>query len=290
MKNDRDDYDVEPLRRNYGLWRRVSWFLLDAGMVWLENEQKRQSVVIIRGGWRNGGWRDGVALQSYYMRHGGAHRDRLMEPLAHYSIFPLNATAPRWRYEPGLAGKREARIALLPSEVGELIADLTVPPDVQLAEVPRFVGSDGSIFFFHRVVPHVGPDYAPGMDYGLVSAHHVHYFHSSTGTLCGKPIKLRRDAPVGTCIEAGQDNSFPWSPDRPPVPRIRLHPVLREAQFFAGLEAEGQFQTLRDDQRPVMTSLDHDDQNMNFGYYLGQITEAPTAVGLPFTKLICRPG
>ena len=44
------------VRRDYGLWRRLTWFLLDALLVWLIQEGRPQRSVLITGGWFSGVW------------------------------------------------------------------------------------------------------------------------------------------------------------------------------------------------------------------------------------------
>ena len=154
-----------PIRQSYGLWRRISWFLLDALLVWLEVTKQDQEAVMLRSGWLNGKWRENVRLRSSMMRNCGKHRDHLAEPIAPFDIFPLNVPAPRWRYHEGLPGALEGRIATQTLADGTRIADLTILAEVQLQDIPRFSSEDGTIFFFHRVEPNVGPEYAPIMTY-----------------------------------------------------------------------------------------------------------------------------
>ena len=48
--------DHTAVRNDYGLWRRLTWFLLDALLVWLIEERRRQRSVLVLGGWFNGSW------------------------------------------------------------------------------------------------------------------------------------------------------------------------------------------------------------------------------------------
>src|SRR5215213_9248303 len=80
------------------------------------------------------------------------------------------------------------------------VADLSDPISKQLAEVPRCVSTAGDILFFHRVVPFLGPEYAPGLEYGLYAEGYalmVSDFHAS---LRGLPIRVDPAAKRETAI------------------------------------------------------------------------------------------
>jgi hypothetical protein len=278
------DARYAPLHKSYGLWRRVAWFLLDAVQVWLHATDKAQRKLTIRGGWVGGAWSDNVRLEISSRRDGGS-RDRLATPLDPYGLYPLDAPAPIWRYFEGLAGAREGWIATHRDAAGALVADLSVPAERQLGDAPRFVADDGTILFFNRVVSHVGPDYAPARHYGLLSWTHVHYFGDRHGTLCGEPVPLAGQAASGVLAER---TSEPLKKLTGQETRPRLHPSLREAQFFAGLEAYGLIFGRPLTSMPLMAALDSG-QTCHFGYGLAQISDPPIAVGLPFTSIEAWP-
>ena len=232
---------------------------------------------MLRSGWLNGKWRENVRLRSSMMRNCGKHRDHLAEPIAPFDIFPLNVPAPRWRYHEGLPGALEGRIATQTLADGTRIADLTILAEVQLQDIPRFSSEDGTIFFFHRVEPNVGPEYAPSMTYGLLSKTHVHYFNLH-GSLCEKPIALGTTQGDGVIQETSQ------SPFSKGITIPRLHPTLREAQLFAGLEAYGLKVgpgNVKSPKMPDMIDIEFG-QSHKFGYGLGALNDSPISVGLPF--------
>ena len=265
------------VRNDYGLWRRLTWYLLDALLVWLIEGGGPQRSVLITGGWFNGSWLEkGRFFLTGSRPEAGA--SEIVEDIPSYDPVPLRTAAPLWQFEPGLPGTREGRIAVRPGDSDLPVADVDVPIDRQVADVPRFVGSDGSILFFHRVFPHAGPEYAPAMDYGLVGKDYAFYFRAGHGTLIDTPIALRPDR-------------GPYNPRlRERIPdlyrqflsvqdRWRLHPSLREQLFFAGAEAYALFFEVPRASRPMMRSVEHA-QDMPFGDDLSQIYDAPISVGL----------
>lgn len=280
---DWNDRTARSVRESYGAWRRITWFLLDAILVWLIEEKRDQHTVLILGGWLNGEWQTkGRFTSSWY--DGGTHRDRLAEEVHPYAPFPLDRPAPKWRFERGLAGAREGRISCKDEDERFDFADIRVPVAEQLSEVPRFLADDGTILFFHRVVPHSGPEYSPSMQYGLATLDYAFYFNTTGGTLTGKPMKLRDNAvPAQALIRA--ERSRHW-PERfgPQPDSWRLHPDLREQQYFAGAEAYALSFGTPLEQFPEMRSIEHD-QPKHFGPSLGEISSAPMSVGLPSTHL-----
>lgn len=273
------------LRECYGFWRRTTWFLLDALLAWSYAAEDQENVgkVSITGGWANGEWRSDARSDSG-LSEGGTHRDKLVEPITPFEPFSLDTPAPTWRFEPGLPGAREGRIATVDVEGRLPLADLSVPVERQLAQVPRFIGSDGSIFFFHRVTPHVGPEYAPGMSYGLIHSDFAFYFGSYHCSLIGSPIRLRPDARDDEAIIMKEEQPdryrSPNARDEGPRSRPLLHPRLKERLFFATAGAHGVSATIPNDDMPKMRDLKVG-QEMRFGYGLGHISEPPMSIGLP---------
>lgn len=264
------------VKGDYGLWRRLTWFLLDALLVWLIAERGSKRGVLVLGGWFNGRWlMKGRFVSGGYRPDRGA--DSLAEDVPPYDLVAPAMAPPIWRFEPGLPGAREGRLAVV-SRDGDLpVLDDRVPLDRQLADVPRLVGSDGSMLFFHRVVPHIGPDYAPGMDYGLIARDYAFYFGAGHGLLMDVPIALRPGAvpyPPRLREQLPEYLKGRWSGNR-----WRSHPVLREQQFFAGAEAYALFFGIPSATWPTMRSVEHG-QEMQFGFNFGEISEPPISVGL----------
>ena len=257
----------------YGLWRRTTWFLLDALLVWLIEEKRPQQTVLSLGGWFNGAWRTRGRLQSSWY-DGGTRRDKLAEPVLPYAVYPLEATAPRWRYEPGAQGAVEGRIAVVEAN-GRQQADLSRSIAEQLSNVPRFVAEDGTIYFFHRVMPFGGPEYSPTVRHGLATPDFAWYFFQHGG-IDGEPIALRPDADLAQPLI------------RQVVDGWRLHPSLREAQFFAGAEASALSFATPYDALPQMRALERD-VGLPFHVGVDRISAPPMSVGLPPTQLASWP-
>lgn len=276
--------------QSYGTWRRLTWFLLDAILVWLIEEKRQQQSVLVLGGWFNGEWLTRGRFQSSWF-DGGTGRDRLLEPVRPYAPFSLGVRAPKWRFEPGVEGAREGRILLLEEEEGELaLADPAISVAEQLSDVPRFVADDGSMLFFHRIIPLSGPEYSGTMQYGLVADDCGFYFAASYGGISGKPFRLRPAASTACAVIREAVPEYLNSPvlARPPASSWRLHPALREKLYFAGAEAKALFFDRPYEQYPVMRSIEHE-TSMTFGFNLGAISDAPMSVGLPATRLSSLP-
>lgn len=276
------------VRNDYGRWRRITWFLLDVLLVWLREEQRPERSVLVLGGWLGGAFiRQARFMSSCWFDEGG--RDRLVEEVQPYAIQPIGVSAPIWRYEPGLEGTREGEIAILDQREGGLpLADLSKPIADQLAQVPRFVADDGTIFFFHRVVPHVGPEYAPGIEHGLATQDFAFYFSGGHGSLRGKPIRLRPEAEPRQAVLQEAIPDYMQRDLGSNAHRDRLHPMLREQQYFAGSEAQALLFDVPYDQLPTMRSLEHD-QDHRFGSQLSTISDPPMSVGLTFSQLTALP-
>ena len=264
------------VKTQYGLWRRLTWFLLDALLVWLTEEGRPQRSVRVYGGWFNGSWlKRGRFFVS--IAKPAVCADALLEEIPSYELVPLRTVSPRWRFDAGLPGAREGRIAVKPGNEDVPVADLRVPVDQQLSDVPRFISDDGSILFFHRVIPHTGPDYAPSMAYGLVGTDYAFYFSARSVTLLDVPIAMR---PGGAGYPPRLRERVPDFLDtRLPNGRWRLHPVLREQLFFASAEANAVTFGKAHESWPRMRSVQHE-QEMPFGYDLGAMSHPPISVGL----------
>jgi hypothetical protein len=264
------------VKEDYSRWRRLTWFLLDALLVWLIEEGRPERSVLALGGWFNGRW-----LEKGRFLCGGSLPERgaavLAEEVPSYDPVALGMAPPSWHFEPGLPGAREGRLAVISRDGDVPVIDLGVPIERQLSDVPRFVGSHGSILFFHRVIPHVGPEYAPGMAHGLVGKDYAFYFAANHGTPTDTPVALRpggRPYPPRLREQLPEYLKGHWAGDR-----WRLHPVLREEQYFVGAEAYALFFERPYETWPMMRSLEHD-QKMPFGFHLGEIGEPPISVGL----------
>lgn len=260
-------------RQSYGLWRRTTWFMLDALLVWLIKADRPQRTVASIGAWLNGAWRTRGCLQSSWF-NGGTHRDKLAEPVLPYAVYPLDGPAPNWRFEPGLQGAEEGRIATIELD-GRQQADLSIAIAEQLANVPRFVASDGTIYFFHRVTPFGGPEYSPTIRHGIATLDYAWYIFKH-GAVDGELIPLRAFSDIPQPLLKQHSGEH------------RLHPILREAQFFAGAEAAALSFDTPFEALPKMRAIE---RNVTMEFHVGvdRINDPPMSVGLPSTMLSSWP-
>jgi hypothetical protein len=275
------------VRESYGLWRRLTWFLLDALLVWQDEGGRSASGVSISGAWVAGRWFSDARC-STGLNLSGTHRDDLIEEIAPFDLFPLDTPAPYWRYMPGPSGTREAWLATCGELDRVFVADASDTLESQLAEVPRFISSDGNTLFFHKVSPNVGPEYAPAIQYGFADGDFAFYFTGRHGDLRGKPIMLRPGLVPSHAALRQQGESW-FRGDRPPEPVLRLHPRRREALYFAIAEVVAITSASRSADWPVMTDPEFG-QSVPFGSELWHISDAPMSVGLPFCKIEFWPG
>lgn len=236
------------VRAHYGRWRRLTFFLLDAVPALLEHGwPERVSNVRLFGGWFNGEWNEGGWFRADRLTPG-----RLLCGSKSASLFPLAATAPVWRYEPGTAGRSQAAIKLRAHEPFAMLplADATMPIADQLAKVPRCVSSNGDCLFFSRVIPFQGPDYAPGICHGFVTDGFIFELMDYHSGPIAAPIRRQAERRVDEALE------WEWESDGL-SPRTRLHPDYCERLLFAGVDAHTAMQGALEWDRPTMVDPEH---------------------------------
>jgi hypothetical protein len=166
--------DMEVFRQTYGLWRRVSFFLLDSLVVWLfavRGARERFWRVELIGGWQNGLWNRSLVLQGVVVNPHGALNQLERKPSS-VSPCPLDQAPRSWRYLPAESSELETVLSTVVGPGGLPILDRRVSADRQIARAPRFARDDGDAFLFHRFIHanfHRGEDYDPQPYYGYLN-------------------------------------------------------------------------------------------------------------------------
>jgi hypothetical protein len=265
----------------YGLWRRVSWFLLDAVLVWFERDRMPHCKVGIIGGWVAGHWEDSAYLQSEVSSASADYPKYFDWPLQPYEPTALDLPAPHWRflYLQGEPLACEIWLETRPGADGQPVLDETTPLADQIGNAPRFVSDDGKILFFHRVIERSGLEYAAWGEpsYGIVGATHAYYLVGGISTAGGEFIR-RHEAM--TFVPAIAAQTIPDDLSQCSAPQMWLHPLLREEQFFARLEASRLALPLQSDNLPAMCSRGFE-HNCKVGSPAPQLGCSPISVGLP---------
>ncbi|MBX7496916.1 hypothetical protein K3172_13720 [Qipengyuania sp. 6B39] len=257
--------------QEYGLWRRLSWFLLEALLVRLaiEHEGRHFSQLEVRldGGWLSTGWSDRVRLQIHaFNLH---ESSRLVGPQPSGLLTPRDRPVPSARLLRGTSPTAEVTREMAVSAGADGIAGL-------LEHVPRYELSDGTVLFFSQVNPHSGPEYAPSLTVGmftdgaLLCAAYVH------GTYSGVPVALAGDP--AALVRTAEGRSY--GPEGGMIPtRVPLASLI-EQQFYARLAAAEVTRPADYRARPQMTHPEFPDQTIAFG--IGQATCGclPYAIGL----------
>jgi hypothetical protein len=197
------------------------------------------------GGWFNGRWDEGG-----WFRASERTPRRFLCDIAAVAPIQLNQLPAIWRYEPGKAGPYEGVIGLQTTEPFAMLplSDESVVLAEHVADVPRCVGSNGEILFFHKVIPFQGPEYAPGTQYGFATDGFVFTltdFHAS-------PIA----APIRRHAKRKASEALVWEINSL-GPSAGLHPVYYERLLFAGVDA---YTAMRDElnrSRPTMVDPEH---------------------------------
>ena len=196
---------------DYGLWRRLTWFLLDALLTWMALDSydppADEFEIKIVGGWRSSGWDPQVLLSVFHFSESGHDAGRVPARLP--LQFPLRAKAPSARFLPGCS----VTASLTPDMVRGMTRDAFGDA---LGRVPRFELNDGSVLFFSEVRPHVGPEYAPGSSIG---------FFDGTAVAFSSCRHMFRDC-AAQSLDSGR-----FGPDPAAVER------LYEGMFYAALVA-----------------------------------------------------
>ncbi len=276
--------DFATLQVQYGRWRRLSWFLLDAVLVWAARDRLPQHEVGILGGWLDAEW-DGAAYFSSSFSAPPEGSARYFDwPLKPYAPTALDIAAPQWRflYEVGRPLACEVWLEARLGANGWPVLDETTPLADQIGNVPRFVSDAGTILFFNRIDAVSGPEYAAWSEpiYGLLGATHVYYLDGSDGCPTSPVIPRRESQTFEPTIKATEidGNSSAVGSGR-----TWLHPLLREEAFFATIEATLESGRLKKDNLPAMCSRDMS-QTCKVGERIRTIDCCPISVGHDFGR------
>lgn len=268
--------DCDAFHQSYGLWRRVSWFLLDAMIAWCEIAEMPHCRIDILGGWLAGSWSDSVYIELSNSRNDGPEPRFIVWELPTYAPTPLDRPAPVWRFHQGRVQSCEVHLAQRAGAHGFPILDDAVPFSEQIGDVPRFVCNDGTVLFFSKVIERTGPEYARWGEAGFAILLPDYVLYLAGGR---DPAVRRVECPrYPAHITDGQKHDWTWSQQR------FLHPLLREEWFFAVLEANALTRAIPRDSLPGMASPDGELSCKagapSFDAYL-----APISIGLPLPSL-----
>ena len=146
--------NVPEVMQDYGLWRRVSWFLAEALLVrqalQRQTEPPTGVSVSIAGGWVSQRWSERVVILAGAR---ATNADKwLVGPVVSAALYPLGCDALAATYHSGTSPTAQIPPAAVGSMNAQALGDA-------LRTVPRFVLTDGTVLFFSQVRPNVGPDY-----------------------------------------------------------------------------------------------------------------------------------
>ena len=167
--------NVPEVMQDYGLWRRVSWFLAEALLVrqalQRQTEPPTGVSVSIAGGWLSQRWSERVVILAGAR---AASVDRwLVGPVVSATLYPLGRDGLAATYYPGTSPTAQ----IPPAAAGSMNAPAL---DEALRTVPRYVLNDGTVVFFSQVDPHVGPEYTPGQTVGMLCDDVLLFFSPGT--------------------------------------------------------------------------------------------------------------
>jgi hypothetical protein len=219
--------ETRVIARNYGLWRRMTYFLLDALVVWLfpptaEYSGPHRRIDAI-GGWRNGAWDPLATLQAaiVWSKPENAHAAPKAE--AHV-LCPLDAKPLAWTYVEPKHIEAKIELGAVPNSDGIQVLASIEALELKLAGAPRFVREDRGAFLYHSCVNmnfHRGEDYDPIPFYGYANRDVAFTIGGQTAYGLGlssvtEPILLRPDVAFETCftrwLQIGSSAYFALSP------------------------------------------------------------------------------
>lgn len=295
-----------PVVHGYGLWRRVTFFLLDSLPVWFFHTAasgERFLRVDVLGAWVNATWDASARIRAQIVNSNSANLGasastfKVINP---YRLVPLNLIPVSWQYNAHDAPQLEFSLLTENSGLkGVPLLSRAVPVQEQLKAVPHFSRRDESAFLFHRYVEanfHRGEDYDPIPYYGYVNSRCAVTFRamSSYGVDSFlEPVLADSSVSFGECFHA-------WPSGY--LATVELTAPLREELLFAlfGIFALRKAMLARGPTIPEWDSEDlrcylkrqpqyfRSPRGIPFGFHLGQLDGLPLTTALGMTR-ICFP-
>jgi len=226
--------DLDGIAEAYGLWRRLSFFLLDGLPCWFycnSTTLEGSWVTGLRGCWVNGSWKPRQIIQSKLERPSPQENHSYETGFTH-TLAPLQAKPIAWTY--ACPPEPEAIAELEFSNSGTSYPLVVEPIENRLSRVPRFVRADGKAFLFHRYIEshyHRGEDFAPIPYYGYVNeacaySMRAHYFYGIDTFF----------EPALRANSSGRLDLFASGHESPTLHTVTLSRILREELLFALLD------------------------------------------------------
>jgi len=257
--------ELEEAAKCYGLWRRMTYFLLDSLMVWLypqvdgKSEDYTQRVDIL-GSWRNGAWFPNSMLQSVLVRPEGITPNQERQTTAH-PMCSLEALPSKWRY---IQPRRlETAVELVTRDIfdGIPVLDCTKKIYLQLCGAPRFEQDNTHAVLYHREIIvhfHRGEDYDPSPKYG--------YLNNSVGfSFIPSPIYgLDFHQYSEPFIRNKNDSYKQFFKINESSSRIELTKLMKEELFFAVLDVLGAMRESLSTGREMPIIKEHKQSSFDF--------------------------
>lgn len=263
--------NVPEVMRDYGLWRRVSWFLVEALLVRQALQRRTEppigGSVSIAGGWLSDRWSERVIIRAGAL---AANADRwLVGPVVSAPLYPFGRDGLAARYHPGTSPTAQISPAAASSMNAQAL-------DEALRTVPRYVLNDGTVVFFSQVDPHVGPDYAPGQTAGMLYDEALLFFSPRHGLMRGEPMAVTGNPT--RFQRPAERKSYGPGPDRRAVKLPTAE--LLEQMFFAELAALGTCAGAAHGTGSRMVHPEYADQTIQFDLREARCDLLPHAIGL----------
>ena len=257
--------------REYGLWRRVSWFLLEALLVRLaiqhEGQDFSQLEVRIDGGWLSSGWTDRVRLSVHAFNL--YENARLVGPQPSEMLTSRDRQVPSACLFPGSAPTAELTREMAVSAGSKAIVGA-------LKRVPRYELSDGTVLFFSKVNPHSGPEYTPNLTIGMLYEDILVCTGRLHGSYQNEPVSFEDDAAI--LVRSAEAKGF--GVNRTAIPETTPLASLHEHEFYARLAAAEVSNPSEFLSYPEMAHPVYPDQKTRFYIAEASCGSLPYAIGL----------
>lgn len=291
--------ECQTVSLNYGLWRRVTFFLLDSLPVWFFLRDQREAFrkVSVLGAWTNSTWNSSAGLQAHIDNPISANltvtADDTQYPLAALDLRPLP-----WEFCENTPPPLEFSLRYDSSTSPELpVLSHEFPIFDQLQDVPFFCRVDRNAFLYPRYAEarlHFGDGYVVDPCYGYVNER------------CGFTIRATNSWGVDTFFEPALaspqvhfEDCFRTTYRSDQYWSVALSAPLREELLFALLDITA-LPTLR---LPAMTARNEagvrhlekatpwrlpDQMHVVFGSHLWELRDLPMTTGLGMTHVSFR--